>query len=338
MDVSPELRSVLEAVRCAPSAHNTQPWQLEITGPESFRVGWNLDRWLEVGDPKGEQLGYSLGCAIEAAHSVARIEIEPSGQADLLTEGGYAARVRVKGAAESGDAARLLQARVTHRAQFLPDPVATSTLREIARCAERHGVGASIVAERGVVRRVGELASAGALACLRRDAYVRELLDWMRFTRSERERDPDGFTPETLLLDPVSAGVTRWMRQSELARRWVPRLGMARIMGARTASAVRRSGALVLLSTANASVDRSIAGGRALMSVWLAATRAGLALQPVHFPIATPELRDETLRAFGCDTASHPITMVRIGVARRAAPASDRLPLERICTLVESPR
>ncbi len=336
MGVPRELRSVLEAVRYAPSAHNTQPWQLELTGPRSFRVGWNLDRWLSVGDPEGDQLGYSLGCAIEAVHAVCRVEIEPSGQRDLLAEGGYAAEVRVKGIDEAGEGPQLIRERATNRAPFLCDAVSASTLREIERCAEGHGVAVSIVAGRGEVRRVGELASAGARACLRQDAYVRELLDWLRLSRRERERDLDGFTPETLLLDPVSAAILRFMKRSARARRWIPALGMARVMGARTASAVRYSGALALLCSKDRSANGVIAGGRALMSVWLLATRAGLALQPVHFPLATSELCEETLRVFGANAPTHPIAMVRLGIARRAAPASERLPLHRICTLVGS--
>jgi hypothetical protein len=132
-------------------------------------------------------------------------------------------------------------------------------------------------------------------------------------------------------MDPLTARVVGLLKRSARARELLPPLGMAKLMGLQAARAIRRSGALLLLSTADESLRSHIAGGRALLRIWLAATRAGVALQPVHFPISRGDLRQDTLARFGLSQESSPVTLVRLGLPTRPAPASDRLPLERIC-------
>lgn len=55
----------------APSAHNTQPWEVTATGPDTLHLGWHADRVLEVGDPTRRDLFLSLGCVTEAIAIVA---------------------------------------------------------------------------------------------------------------------------------------------------------------------------------------------------------------------------------------------------------------------------
>ncbi len=323
-------------MRLAPSAHNTQPWRLIVTGRSRFSVAWDLDRWLDVADPGGENMAYSLGCAIEAASCVGPIEYEPSGSTDLLADDGFAGEVQVKGTHDA-NRMHLLRARRTNRAPFRSDPPPSSTLRELEGQAESGGVALAVVSGRADIRRLARLTAEGATGCLREDAYLRELLRWLRLSRREPDWDEDGFTPETLLLDPLTARLVRWLKRSGRARRAATRLGMASMMGLQAAAAVRKSGALLLLSNQDTSPQGFIRGGRALMRLWLTATRAGLAVQPVHFPLALDSTRPEVLRLFGADRSSHPVTLIRIGYARRPAPPSSRLPLHRICSICEEP-
>lgn len=325
---------MIEALRLAPSAHNTQPWRLCVTGPTTFRVAWDLDRWLDVADPSGEHLGYSLGAAIEAASSVAAIEYEPSSETDLLAEGGYAGDVRIKGAREGGHGGLdLVRKRQTNRAPFGTAPPPSPQLRELERQAESAGLGLSVLSGRPEIRRLASLTAEGATACLRDDGYLQELLRWLRLSRREPDWDQDGFTPETLLLDPLTARLLRWLKRSAQARRVASRIGMPWLMGLKAGAAVRSSGALLLLTSEDRSAQGFIRGGRVLMRLWLTATREALAVQPVHFPLSLDSTRSDALRLFGVGPSSWPIALIRIGYARRQAPPSSRLPLHRICSI-----
>jgi hypothetical protein len=302
----------------------------------SFRVGWNLDRWLDVADPAGEHMGYSIGCCIEAASTVAKIEYEPNTGADLLADDSHAGQVHVKGAPEGplAQASDLLDMRRTNRAPFSTDAVESSCLREFERQVDSFGVEISILLDRPRIRELAKLTTEGAAACFRRQDYLDELLQWMRLSKQERASDPDGFTPDTLLLDPLTTQLVSCLKRSARLRRLAPKLGMARMLALQAGATLKRSGAILLLTTREPSTQGFISGGRALMRVWLSATAANLAFQPVHFPLSADDLRDEVRRLFGLDSGSHPITVVRIGYARSAAPASERLPLGRIVTVL----
>jgi hypothetical protein len=69
------------------------------------------------------------------------------------------------------------------------------------------------------------------------------------------------------------------------------------------------------------------------MAVWIAATRARLAVQPVFSALATPAGSAGILDLFGADRSLQPVTLLRLGRARTGPPASARLPLDRICVV-----
>jgi len=327
------LRPVLEAIRLAPSAHNTQPWLVTITDNETFQVGWDLDRWLALSDPAGEQLAYSVGCAVEAAHAVARVEFCAAPHVELLNEGGVAGEIRVKGSRDE-DAFRLLANRQTHRGRLAKREIPAGPIAEMEREALRLGLEVMVLQERREIRRLAELTREGAATILRDDGYVRELLDWTRLSAEEERAARDGFTAATLSLDAGTAQLLKVLRSRPGLRRTAMRFGMAWGMSRMQASAVRNCGALLLLAGRDASPGGLIAAGRGLLRLWLAATRADIAVQPVHFPLSAEPMRTECLRTFGLPADRHPVTMLRLGYARRPAPRSDRLALERFCAVL----
>lgn len=333
LSIPETLRPVLEAVRLAPSAHNTQPWLVTVHDNETFQIGWDLDRWLALSDPAGEQLAYSLGCAIEAAHAVAPVEYRPAPQIEILHEGGVVGEICVKGSRDEG-AFRLLASRQTHRGRLTTRGVPTPALAEIEREARRFGLEVMVLQNRRRIRQVAELTRRGAAAILRDDGYVHELLEWTRLSRAEEQDSRDGFTAATLCLDAGTVQLLKALRCRPALRRRAMQFGIASAMSRMQASSVRSCGALLLLGTGDDSPGGRIAAGRGLLRAWLAATRAGVAVQPVHFPLSTEPMRAECLKAFGLSEGQHPVTMLRAGLARRVAPRSDRLALDRFCAVV----
>jgi hypothetical protein len=66
--------------------------------------------------------------------------------------------------------------------------------------------------------------------------------------------------------------------------RWLHRVGLGRLLALSTVQAVRRSGALGVLSLPAPSPSGWLRAGQAFQRLWLSATAAGLALQPLGSP------------------------------------------------------
>ncbi len=320
------MRLALEAIRMAPSAHNTQPWRIVATGPERLRVEEDTSRGLSISDPEGEQVAYSLGCAIEAACELGGIEHivpEKDPPSGAIRSAGELILHRLD-LDRAEQTLHWLSGRRSHRGSFLRMPPPRQVLRAIEVEAERGRVAISIVSDRDAIGSVARLSTEGASAVLSDDAFLSELLDWIRFPREGGDPIEDGFTPATLRLDPVAAFLVRLLIRSPRARRIAARLGLARIMGWQTGAAVRRSGALVLLAANRRGFADRIEIGRTLMRVWLAAHRAGLVAQLVHFPLTLEPMRSETMRIFGLESSLHPATLIRLGYASQPAAPSCR--------------
>ena len=105
-------------------------------------------------------------------------------------------------------------------------------------------------------------------------------MDELRFSAREAERTRDGLSIDTLESGPLAGPALRflrpWRRMAALNR-----LGLHRLLARQAENLVRRASAVGLLI---ADVDTPVTyleGGMAMQRLWLAATAAGIAFQPV---------------------------------------------------------
>lgn len=68
---------IVEVIRLALSAHNAQPWRVEVSGSRR-RIGWDPARNLDIADQEGAFPCYAFGCAIESALRVPNVHHDPS--------------------------------------------------------------------------------------------------------------------------------------------------------------------------------------------------------------------------------------------------------------------
>jgi len=329
---SAEVGVAVAAIRMAPSVHNTQPWKIRMTGDYRFVLDWDRGRILPATDPDRRGLSYSLGCALEAAATVARLEYQPSPGNDPNAPDWYAGRVAVHGVREAcyARAAALLKTRGTHRGPFFSELVEKSVLDGAARLATIHQAQIAVVQERGRMVRVARLSAEGAAETLRQESMLNELLDWIRISPQEGGWDADGFTRETLRVGPVAAHLVGWLKASPTLRNVAARIGLPKAIGSQVGAAVAHSGALVLLFHSDPSPQGCISAGRALMATWLSLTEANLAVQPVNFPLMVNHTRKEVLDLFDVPDHYSSVALLRVGRASAPPPRSPRLPLDRI--------
>jgi nitroreductase len=321
------LAAAAEAVRLAPSGHNTQPWRLARTGARSLRIAWDPQRWLRAADPDGEVLACSLGCAVEAIASVAEIAHEkcPNAMRGSLPQ--HAGEIHVETLRPELDAAlALLRERRTHRAPFAARPLDAEILARLVRAGNAAGAGVAVAAGSGALERIARLTARGARSCLADPAYLEELLAWIRLAPPFE----DGFNPEALGLDRATRCLVARLQADAHLRRIAPHLGLAHYQAWQAARALRRSGALVAILVEADGWAAWVRAGRGMMALWLEAVRLRLGVQPVHFPLLLDDARREVMGILGAPPGWRAVTLLRVGWPEGPAPASGRLPLERM--------
>jgi molybdopterin/thiamine biosynthesis adenylyltransferase len=316
----PAVREAIGAMALAPSPHNARPWRLSVQGD---RVSLALEpkRILPCADPEGRGALASLGCAIEAAASIADVEFAP-----LPDHGrdGAVGTLHVRGLHEARFARNLglLHRRATNRHPYqrvhVADALASACLAGAAL------PGTHVRFAQPCRKTLRALTAQGALRLFRRDDYLAELLDHLRFGEREERASGSGMTPRGLALGRAEALALRLLRASAPLRKVVGRLGLGHAMAANAARCIARSGGFVLVTTDSAGAQACLDGGRTLMRAWMQFTRRGVACQPLDFPLGFDEGRAGVLRMFGAAEGETPVALLRVGWPTRGASAAPR--------------
>jgi nitroreductase len=295
-----QLRFLLHYAVLAPSARNAQPWRFAVDG-DTVLLRADLTRWQPVADPDQRELHLGLGCALEnllvAAeffgfrHRTAyfpRPADETLAAAVTLSPGGIPAPER------AGITLDTLLRRRTAHGPFAPRSLTVSELRALERSVRDPEVVVTFSEGPGRRRAATALHGRACERLLGRPEYRRELgeligqgnfgLPWP-LTRVGQ-------------LAMSSDTIARWVERSEVA-------------------AIRSAPLLALLSTPADDRRTQVRSGQVLERLWLAATAAGLALQPASAALELPETRAELAAAFGLPDGLYPQELVRIGAPGR---------------------
>ncbi|GGA81853.1 hypothetical protein GCM10011521_20240 [Arenimonas soli] len=328
----PVLKRVLEAMVTAPSPHNCQPWQFHLLPGRSIRIGWNRARGLPAVDPQAWAIAYSLGCALEAAATIADVDFEPAPPGNETDPDYFAGTLHVRGfrAADYARGLGLLHERSTHRHAFLDVPLPANVA---ARCDELAApLRARAVCARPEPDLLHSLGFDGALTLFRQPAYVRELFEHLRLSDAQELATPTGFSADSLVLDPFSLRALSLLRAFPRLHRWADRFGLARLMAHWSTAILRKRANYVVVSTDDWTSSGRVNVGRALMRVWLELGRSHFVCQPVDFPISSEAGRARIREIFGLDPSQRPVVLLRVGRARRRhLRRSPRLPLAAFC-------
>jgi len=330
----PVLKKVVRAISLAPSPHNTQPWVLRLNSRREIRMSWNRARAVPCADPRGYGVALGLGCAIEAAASIADIAFAPGTGDDIFAPDYSAGTLTIRGLKTESYARNigLLEKRSTNRQPYLSSEIPAEVG---ARCAElASAFGARAVLDSRCKQKLKAQTFEIALRQFGRREYVEELLAHIRMSADEAARFPAGMTLQGLGLNWAYGRAVALLRSSARLRTVAPSLGLARIMAMAVAETMERVGGFVLITTPDRTTRGQVDAGRALMRVWLELTSQDYACQPMDFPISTDESGRLVAQMFGLDEQQHPVALLRVGRAlTRTESRSPRLPLAAFCHL-----
>lgn len=261
----------------APSSHNTQPWTFRVVD-ERIDVYGDLSRWLEVADSDQRELHVSVGCALEnllvaAEHFgfAPRVDYVPNVDNPALvahvhlekSEGGEAASAE-------RDLFHAIPRRHTNRREYDGRPIPEAVLSGLGELAVEPGIGVHFTDEPAVRRRVDELT-------LRADALQFADPKW-------REE------------------LGRWFGQGVFGTSWlvskatqfaVSHLNLSRSTAKKDHELLQSASILGLVAVDEVSRESRVRAGQVFQRLFLAATQADLALQPMNQILQVPAVRDE---------------------------------------------
>jgi hypothetical protein len=305
-------REVLTAATLAASSHNTQPWRLRSVG-NTLEILPDFSRRTPVVDPDGHHLYVSLGCAAENA-VVAATAFGLAGHAEFAPcAGGGAVRVVFeKTAAPASPLADAIPARQCSRAVYDGRAVAATELSQLA------ADGIVLVTDRATLESIGEYVAEGNAAQLGDSAFVRELVDWMRFTRREAAGHGDGLYGPAFGMPalPRALGAAAMRLALRPARQ-----------NARDLTALRGSAGVAAFVSEQDEPAGWVDTGRRYERFALEATRLGVRTALMNQPVEVRALRDGVAGALG--VRGRPSLLVRFGYGPER-PRSFRRPLEAV--------
>ncbi|MDO8877067.1 MAG: Tat pathway signal protein [Pseudolabrys sp.] len=299
----------------AANSHNSQPWKFSVA-EDRITIHADFARRCPAVDPDDHHLFVSLGCATENLVHAAEfigLKAEP-----VFTDDTIVIRLTATAPKQSPLFSAITQRQCT-RASYDGKPVDNISLRLLERACVEPGVSAIAITDRMQMRNVGDYVEQGNSAQMRDKAFMTELVDWMRFSKTDAAAKMDGlFTAAS-----GNPALPSWLGRP-LLRFFFTESGENKKYREHIASS---AGIMVISSDAD---DRRhwVAAGRACQRFALQATALGLKYAFINQPVEVPELRPQFAAYLGLG-ARRPDLVLRFGYGP-SLPRSLRRPPEQV--------
>lgn len=311
-----ELEHLVFMATCAPSVHNTQPWEF-IPTADGVLVRQDRTRQLSVLDPEGRELLVSCGTAVHHLQVAARalslvcaVELLPTGSGPDAVARIHLTRGRPATVAQVAAAVAILH-RHTARGRFSEDRL-PQTLLDRLRVAVEDQRGMFRVVHDDELTEVEVLVSHAEQSLRSIPGYVEELARWIHPAGPEQYDDG-------LPLAAVDHGQGRAesLQGRDFGPEELPRP---------SEPPVAEHPTVVLLSTLADSPLDWLQAGQSLSALLLAATNQGVVAQPIGQVVDLPAARWALQEHLG--TVGAPQMLLRLGFGRAPdAPLSPRRPV-----------
>lgn len=327
-------RRALSFAILAPNPHNRQPWLVDLKTEGEITLYVDTNRLLPETDPFNRQITIGLGCFLEllvlaAAADGYQVELTlfPEGDNANGLDRRPVARARfVADASVTPDPlfAQVLNRRSLKEPYDLARPVSAETLAAL-HAASRHGLSIGSSAEAEYVVKLRDLTGRAMLIEIETPRTYKESVDLMRLGKAEIEATPDGIDFGGPLFDTLALFGLFTRETAADPASMVFAQGKDVVL-ANTASAMAH---VWLVSPTNTRQDQ-IAAGRDWVRINLAASAAGLGLQPLSQALQEfPEMADcyAEVHQWLAPAGGTVQMLARLGYANAVGP-SPRWPLE----------
>jgi hypothetical protein len=276
-------RFALSYAILAPNPHNRQPWLVALDGTDGLTLYCEPDRRLPETDPFDRQITIGLGAFLEilsmaAAEHGWRVEIMafPEGESRPRLDTRPVARVRFRrdGGIGKDPLFGQVQRRRTNRQVYDDRPVAAEMLSRATGAVRTGRTGSTNDPARR--KALSALAITGLATEMGLPRTARETVDALRVGKAEIDRRPDGIA----LAGPIVEGAYELglFSPDDLLD---PHSSLSERERADEREQIGSSAAFAWLMTGGNGRADQIAAGRDYLRFCLAATAAGLSMQPL---------------------------------------------------------
>jgi nitroreductase len=296
----------------APSSHNSQPWEFRIDN-DQVELHADLSRWLRVADADQRELYLSVGCALENLIVAAEhFGFSPTvGYVPNQHNAALVARLRLEKARDEDSPSRpvhlfaAIPQRHTNRREYDNRPVPEAVLSKLEALAVEPGISVHFTNDVDVRRRVEALT-------LKADAHQFADPEWRQ---------------ELGYWFGQGAFGTSWLI-SKVAQFAVSHLNLSTSTRKKDQGLLQSASTLGLVSVDEVTRESRVRAGQVFERLCLAATNAGLVLQPMNQILQVAEVRDEFEDLLPVEWSPPQITF-RLGYAE-AEDHTPRRPLEDV--------
>lgn len=310
-------QEILRYATLAPNGHNTQPWKF-VLGGKSVEIHPDATRHLAVVDANDREQFISLGCALENLLLAARAA-GFAGEVSYPGDGQDFVRVNFESAAPSTNALfDAIPHRQSVRSEYSGQALAQEALTQIYATTLEPGVELHFIADEVGLEKTLELVNEGNKSQYGDQAFLDELISWLRFNEKEAMSTQDG------LFSRCSGNPT--------VPRW---LGSMFVGGTKPqtqadadAKKVRSSAGMVAVASLGDDKAAWVKSGQVFERLSLTMTSVGVSSALLNQPIEVAELRSQFQNALAFGNAA-PQLLLRFGMADEM-PWSLRRPVEAV--------
>ncbi|HVV65255.1 MAG TPA: hypothetical protein VHC42_07285 [Rhizomicrobium sp.] len=336
-------RRPLHAAILAASPHNTQPWLFQASG-DSIAVLADRSRNLGAFDPFRREMHLGVGCAIENLMRAAGVF---GWSPNVIVNGGRlapetgpspvrAAQIWLDPAPAMRDPLfEAIADRHTNRGPYLRKPVGDNALATLHSLVSNGETQLVFIDDSFARRDLRTIIIAATERIVADPEMSKASAAWLRTGRREVNEHRDGIAVDNAGLTPFATAMAKLLPDAGRERADRYWLEMTR-------ETQTRAPAFGMILVRNRfEMGSAIAAGRAWQRLHLAATRLGLAAQPLNQPLECADRNEElgrrdefvpALSEFAQAAGWEPTFLFRLGWAENWAPPSPRRPLSAVLT------
>jgi len=311
-----QMREIVRYATLAANGHNTQPWKFALK-EDALEIHPDYTRRLAVVDPEDRELWISLGCALENLLLAA----QASGYAPEVTYPDTTDFIHVRLTPDTPHSSLLFDAiplRQNVRSEYYGQRVESADLDQLHALSLEPGVTLRLADNSADLAQVLDYVQQGNLSQYADQAFLDELIHWLRFTRKEALASLDGL-------------YTRCSGNPELPR-WLGQMFVSGTTPQQQADAdakkLRSSSGAVLLASATDDKSSWVRTGQVYERLALKMTTLNIQSAFLNQPIEVAGLRGQFQSAMSLGTAQ-PQLLIRFGHGQ-ALPRSLRRPIEQV--------
>jgi hypothetical protein len=283
---TPRDRELVRFATLAANSHNTQPWIFSTHGNEIV-ITPDVARRCPAVDPDDHHLFVSLGCAAE---NLALAAAALGWHANQTVDGDRIVIALDTAPPATSALAGAIPVRQCTRAAFDGRPVAPEMLRQLENACREPNVSAILLTERAAIADVTDYVLEGNSAQMRDQAFMSELVSWMRFNETDAVASMDGLFSRASGSPSLPAWVARPLLKLAFTEQGENR---------KYRDELDSSAGVVVLAADRSDTPHWIAVGRACQRFGLQATALGLKYSFVNQPVEVATLRSQFAASLG---------------------------------------